>query len=166
MPPTSPKLVFTIATLTQLWGANAVRFNIASAFSNGMVLQRDVPATIWGWTTPGTPVYSALIQTPNNTVLWSSGVSDANGLWKSTFPPQAFTPAWGPTFYQFYASTAPLSLSCMTGSPVSCNGTTATLWQLLFGDVILCSGQSNMQVRMRNEPVAPSMCMLTSPPAP
>ena len=130
-----------LGVFAQFCGVCAARFSIASAFSNGMVLQRDVPATIWGWTTPGLPVYGALLQTPNNTALWSSDVSDANGLWRLTFPPQQYTPAWGPTFYEFYASTAPLSVPCMTNSPVSCNGTTASIKQLLFGDVILCSGQ-------------------------
>ena len=125
---------------------SAARFSIASVFSNGMVLQRDAPVTIWGWGTPNTTVYGALLQTPNNTALWSSSMTDDTGLWRAQFPPQAYTPAWGPTFYQFYASTAPLSLPCITNTPAACNGTTANLWQLLFGDVILCSGQSNMQV--------------------
>ena len=87
-------------------------------FSDHAVLQRDRPLPVWGWSTPGDTVRVTL---DKQTV---DGVAGADGRWQVTFTPVA---AGGP-----YTLTA-------TGAQ------SATINDLLVGDVWLCSGQSNME---------------------
>jgi sialate O-acetylesterase len=87
-------------------------------FSSNMVLQRDVQDPIWGWTTPGASV-TVTINSQSKTA-----VADANGRWQANIGP--FT-AGGP-----YVLT-------VSGPQ------TATFTNVMFGDVFLCSGQSNME---------------------
>lgn len=88
-------------------------------FSDNAVLQRDRGISIWGWTKPGTTVafqFDAQKQTTR---------AAADGRWTITLTP--------------HAAGGPHSLS-VTGA----DGETATRRNLLFGDVWLCGGQSNM----------------------
>ncbi len=89
-------------------------------FSENAVLQRDRPVPIWGWTKPGTKVvvkFDAQTQT---------AVAAKDGRWTITIAP--------------HTAGGPHSLS-VTGAV---QGETLTRKNLLFGDVWLCSGQSNM----------------------
>lgn len=90
--------------------------------SDGMVLQRDVPVKIWGWDEPG--------RTVNVTFADFSYESktDDSGRWDITL---AATPAGGP--HQM----------TITGS------TSIVLNDILFGEVWVASGQSNMELPMR-----------------
>jgi sialate O-acetylesterase len=88
-------------------------------FSDGMVLQRDTAAPVWGWATPGEKITVTL----NGQTLFAT--ADAGGKWSAAF--------------QKLAPGGPFTLT-VTGdrsSPV-------TLSNVLVGDVWLCSGQSNM----------------------
>ena len=87
-------------------------------FSDNMVLQRDIAAPVWGWTTPGAKV-TVTLGDKN-----AEAVADAGGKWLTKIGPLA---AGGP--YQL----------TVTGPR------TVTLHNVLIGDVWLCSGQSNMQ---------------------
>lgn len=92
-------------------------------FSSHMVLQRDMPLPIWGWAAPGEEV---TVRLASSSVR---ATADAHGEWKATLPPMK---AGGP-----YALTA-------TGR------STVTLDDVLVGEVWLCSGQSNMEMGIRN----------------
>lgn len=91
-------------------------------FSSHMVLQRDKEAAIWGWAEPGTEISVKLDETA------FTGTTDSNGNWK-----------------------IPIGVN-QTGDThtitVAGAGDTVTLTDVLFGDVYLASGQSNMAFPM------------------
>lgn len=92
--------------------------------SNGMVIQRETKAPVWGWTTPGTTV--EVTGSWNN--LKVTSIADANGK----FTVKLNTPAaGGPYTIQFIAGT-----------------TEKTVTEVLSGEVWICSGQSNMKLRL------------------
>ncbi|MDX1932978.1 MAG: sialate O-acetylesterase [Capsulimonadales bacterium] len=91
---------------------------LANVFQDNMVLQRNVPAPVWGWASPGTQV------TVEVAGKRASGVADATGRWMAKLPP---LPVGGP-----------YSLK-VTGPE------TRELTNILVGDVWVCSGQSNME---------------------
>ncbi|WP_116107534.1 glycoside hydrolase family 97 catalytic domain-containing protein [Lewinella sp. IMCC34191] len=88
---------------------------------DGMILQRDTEVEVWGWADAGESV--------TVTFDGKSYVADpaADGRWRTTLPAH---PAGGP-----YTMT-------VAGS------NTIELSDILFGDVWLCSGQSNMEYSM------------------
>ena len=86
--------------------------------SNGMVLQRDVPVKIWGWANAGEKV---IVSFKGKKLR---ALTDASGNWACTLPA---TPAGGP--YEIKVNEVLLK-------------------DVLFGDVWLCSGQSNMVINM------------------
>jgi len=100
-------------------GAGADRPFLHPLFTDHMVLQREMPITIWGWTQPGTAVKVTLDK------LTATGTADARGKWQVKLEP---LPAGGP-----YTMT------------VTCPQT-AEVHDVLLGDVWICSGQSNMQL--------------------
>jgi len=89
--------------------------------SDGMILQRDVPVKIWGWASAGEKV---TIQFNNQSV---ETVTNNEGNWQITLPSQK---AGGPFTMEVVASNH------------------ISLKDILFGDVWLCSGQSNMETTM------------------
>lgn len=90
--------------------------------SDGAILQRDMEVTIWGWATPGEKV----VLNYRNTSYTSE--TDQNGKWQISLPPQK---AGGP-FVMFFKGENEIVVS-----------------NILFGDVWLCSGQSNMELTMQ-----------------
>ncbi|MEI7730656.1 MAG: sialate O-acetylesterase [Verrucomicrobiota bacterium] len=88
-------------------------------FSHGMGLQRDQPVPFWGWAEPGESV----------TVEFAEQVkpvkADATGKWQIALDPLP-------------ASAAPRTLRINS----------ASVTNVLVGDVFLCSGQSNMAMSM------------------
>jgi len=86
-----------------------------------MVLQAGLPVTLSGRAQPGVTVEAKLGETG------ASAVSDGSGAFTLTLPAQA-------------NSTAPATLTISDPS-----GTT-TLGNILFGNVFLCGGQSNMEL--------------------
>ncbi|WP_207434431.1 sialate O-acetylesterase [Sabulibacter ruber] len=89
--------------------------------SDGMVLQRDAKTKVWGWAAPQEKVTLAF-----NKKTYSA-TADKDGKWQITLPAQ---PAGGPFEMKFVASN------------------NITVKDILFGDVWLCSGQSNMELTM------------------
>ncbi|MEY3051347.1 MAG: hypothetical protein RLY31_1132, partial [Bacteroidota bacterium] len=87
-------------------------------FSDHMVLQREMPVQIWGTASPGTEVR---VMMADQTSLVRA---DAKGAWRVTMPPR---PAGGP-----------YTLRVEDGK------TSVNFKDVLFGEVWLCSGQSNM----------------------
>jgi hypothetical protein len=86
-----------------------------------MVLQRGAPIPVWGFLPAGTQVDATLGGAAQ------SATADASGRWAVTFPP---LPAGGP--YELAANAS--------------SGQRELLEDVLVGDVILCSGQSNMDM--------------------
>lgn len=91
---------------------------VSPAFGDHMVLQRDLPSPIWGWTTPGSEVRITIGST---TV---TATASADGKWLARLPR---TKAGGP------------HRITITGKEQ------VVLDDVLFGDVWICSGQSNME---------------------
>ncbi|AKD53893.1 sialate O-acetylesterase [Spirosoma radiotolerans] len=93
------------------------QLRLPKLISDGMVLQRDVTLTIWGWATPGERITVRFKDKTYKTV------TDARGQWQLKLPPMT---AGGP-FTMEIAGKSRLELK-----------------DILIGDVWFCSGQSNM----------------------
>ena len=125
---------------SQMLGVSAAPFRMASVFGSQMVLQRDSPATFWGWSTPSTNVTGVLVNLYTNETLTVNSMSSAtDGLWSMTFPPQ---PASG-FLWKFLAVTSNVDVMRCLEYQFYCSGASLTLYPLAFGDVIECIGQSN-----------------------
>jgi sialate O-acetylesterase len=97
---------------------------LPALLSDGMVLQRDTPAKVWGWAEPGEGVSVEFRAKRYSTQ------ADAAGRWTITLDAQ---PAGGP--------------DSMT---IAADDDTITLRDVLVGDVWICSGQSNMTHQYRH----------------
>lgn len=88
---------------------------------DGMILQRDIPVELWGWADPGERVELTF-------GAWQRTVrTGRDGRWAFSLPAQ---PAGGPHELTFRART------------------THVVRDVYFGDVWVCSGQSNMELTM------------------
>jgi sialate O-acetylesterase len=92
-------------------------------FGDNMVLQRDKPIAIWGWSSPREKV-SVIFNNKTKTVT-----ANKNGEWKLVLDPEK---AGGP--YQLVVK----------------GKNTLTLNNVLVGEVWVCSGQSNMEWSVRD----------------
>jgi sialate O-acetylesterase len=91
---------------------------VADVFGDHMVVQREKPVPVWGWTErPNQPV----ILTFNGQTR--TATSDADGRWEVTLAPMT---AGGPFVLE------------VDGRPAACD--------VMVGDVWLCTGQSNMEM--------------------
>lgn len=101
--------------------ANYGQVRLPKYISDGMVLQRDQPVKIWGFANPGEKV----------TVQFSDkeyqSTTQKEGIWQVSIPPQK---AGGPHNITIKASNQ------------------LVVKDILFGDVWVCSGQSNMELPM------------------
>jgi sialate O-acetylesterase len=102
--------------------ANGEGLRLSQFIGDGMILQRDVPVKVWGWASPHEQV-SISCQGIDDTAYTTE--ADSTGRWGKVLPPQ---PAGGPH-----------TLTIQTAD------STVTVRDVLFGDVWLCSGQSNME---------------------
>jgi len=100
---------------------------VSNTLGSHMVLQREPQrARIWGWANAGQEI--ALRLSSNVTNFQTKTQASADGAWEVLLPA---TPAGGP--YNIVVKAANPALS-------------AELEDILFGDVYICSGQSNMQM--------------------
>lgn len=111
-------------SLFSMSGASA-RELLHPMFQDHAVLQRDRSVRIWGDADPGAEVAVAIAGAEVRT-----RASTEDGRWEAMLPAQ---PAGGPHKLQVRSST----------------GATRTVTDVLFGDVWLCSGQSNMEMPLR-----------------
>ncbi|HEX8327697.1 MAG TPA: sialate O-acetylesterase [Hymenobacter sp.] len=111
--------------LTPVAATAAVR--VPALVGDHMVLQRDQPLAIWGWAEPGEKITVDFRQQK------VSVVTPANGRWQATLPA---TSSGGPFVMTIAGSN------------------TLTINDILVGDVWLASGQSNMELPLR-DPNAP-----------
>lgn len=103
---------------------SAAEIQLPSQLDDYAVLQRDTPVPVWGSALPNQNVSVTLGEQQLTTN------SDAHGKWQVTFSAR---PAGGPVDLMVVAGTDRV-----------------TKTQMLFGDVWLCSGQSNMEWVLRN----------------
>ena len=96
-------------------------------FSDNMVLQRDIPAPVWGWADPGEKV------TVQFKAQEKSAIADADGKWMVRLD-------------HLSASAQPEKLT------IAGKNDRKEFRNVLVGDVWLCSGQSNMEVNFSEIP--------------
>ncbi|MBG6235854.1 sialate O-acetylesterase [Pedobacter sp. CAN_A7] len=97
------------------------QIKLPKLISNGMVLQRADTTNIWGWASPKENIKLSFKHKTYQTT------ADQHGKWSIKLPPQA---AGGPYEMTFTASNKVI------------------LKDILFGDVWICSGQSNMELTL------------------
>ncbi len=110
-------LVFTTLVLSHQFCLAEI--SLPKLISDGMVLQRDAEVRVWGWASPREQVDLAF----EGRVL--STVADQEGNWEIFLPAQK---AGGPYTFTFRGTNE------------------VTVDDVLFGEVWLCSGQSNMEL--------------------
>jgi len=99
---------------------------LSSTLGSNMVLQRGPQqATVWGFATPGVVITTTMDIT--TTLTTTVG---ADGIWRQQLPATA------------------ASSTAHTFGFNSSTGQTASMENVVFGDVYLCGGQSNMQFAM------------------
>ena len=89
-------------------------------FSNHAVLQRQKPLPVWGWAQPNEAV---TVQLAGQTIKTQA---DTEGAWRVSFPP--------------FEAGGPFKMTVEAASD------TVSVSDILFGEVWLCSGQSNMEL--------------------
>ncbi len=97
----------------------AAQFKTSSMFSDGMVIQRDIPMKVFGTGDSGQTITVSFKNNKNTTQV------DKTGKWLVELPKVAL-------------SSTPSTLTISSGSDL------ITINDVLVGDVWLCSGQSNM----------------------
>lgn len=102
------------------------QLRLSRVFNSNMVLQRDQPVSVWGKATPG------------NTVEVQLGTAISNGL----VQPDS---TWQVKLKPHKAGLQPYELIARSGTE------TVRIDNLLFGDIWVCIGQSNMEFPMSGE---------------
>ena len=124
------KIFLLLATIMVVMGIKA-KVTLPKIFSDGMVMQRETNANLWGEAKASSNV--------KITTSWDNKSyvvrSDSNGKWKISVK----TPKAG----------GPFSITFSDGEKLTINN-------ILIGEVWICSGQSNMEMPMKgykNQPV-------------
>jgi len=97
------------------------QIRLPKLISDGMILQRDTELKIWGWASAGENVSIYFNEATFKTI------ADQNGNWQIILPKQK--------------AGGPYSMKIAGKNTIEIN-------DILFGDVWLCSGQSNMETTM------------------
>ena len=137
------KLIATSILFFSLISAEA-KLDLPSVHSDGMVLQQNTEAKIWGMSTPGIQI----AVTPSWDGKTYRCKADADGRWQTAVS----TPKGS---YKTYTIT------------VKGDGETIRIKDVLIGEVWMASGQSNMEMPMRgffNSPVENSAEFIASAP--
>jgi sialate O-acetylesterase len=92
-------------------------------FGDHMVLQRDQPVKVWGWSSPNEKLTITINQQSKD------AKADGNGKWRITLDPQ---PAGGPFILTVKGKNK------------------ITFQDVMVGEVWLCSGQSNMEFNLQS----------------
>lgn len=112
-----------IIGLFLLYSMVTAQLQLPHFVSDGMVLQRDAKVNIWGWAYPGDSVQISLPDT-----IYHS-LTNAEGMWAVQL--------------KEYAAGGPIQISVETSDSI------ITIKNVLFGDVWICSGQSNMELPIK-----------------
>ena len=108
----------TVLLFTPLSSLCAAELKLAAMFSDHMILQRDRPLPVWGWSEASVEV------TVGFAGQTRTSVADSSGRWMVKLDPMQANPE-------------PRTMT-VAGS----NGGRAVIQNVLVGDVWLCSGQS------------------------
>lgn len=111
--------IFILIIFIAITGSVGATIRMPAIFQNNMVLQRDKEATIWGFGSAGEKVTVIFRELKFQTT------TDENGRWLVHLPPQS---AGGPHSITIRGESNVIELK-----------------NILFGDVWICGGQSNMQ---------------------
>lgn len=124
MPRTPSRLrrLWPAALLVVVAGAARADVTLSAFFGPGMVLQRDLPIAVWGNAAPGEKILVTLGDAS------STAEADDDGRWSATLPAHT-------------ASATPQALVVKGKNELR-------IADVLVGDVWLCSGQSNMNLRL------------------
>jgi sialate O-acetylesterase len=123
-----PPLIILLIFIVFPFEVKASGLTLHQLFSSHMVLQHDADDPIWGWASPGTMV-TVKVYDQNSVLLQTkTGTSGADSKWIVTVGP-----------FGLVANNAAYSITISDGT------TTITVGDVLIGDVLLCTGQSNMQ---------------------
>ena len=114
-------LVSTLVCLCSV--ASAADLELASPFSDHMVLQREMPVPVWGWSAPGDTVTVAFAEQTK------TATADKTGRWQVTLDPLKAS-----------ATSRTLAVQSEMGNRK------LAIADVLVGEVWVCSGQSNMQM--------------------
>ena len=108
-------------------GVVGAALSVSNTLGDGMVLQRaPAAAVVWGFASPGVVVTTTL----GGSVMASK--ADAEGVWRQALPPQPASEGGKEQAIEFTSAEGGAKLS------------------VLFGEVYLCSGQSNMAYTARS----------------
>ncbi len=116
----------TASTWDEIAASYEIPFFVHSLFQDNMVLQRDMNVPVWGRATPGSVV---TVKLDGATV--GTAVADLNGRWLAKLEPHAND-----------GGTAHILTISSPGE------TDIQLGEVVFGDVYIASGQSNMEYLM------------------
>ena len=111
-----------VLLLLILTGSVLANVRLPKLISNGMVLQREAKVNIWGWADPAEKISVSIDGKTFKTI------SNEKGDWKLTLTPHKVG--------------GPFTMIIEGNNRVEIN-------DILFGEVWLCSGQSNMELPMR-----------------
>ena len=103
---------------------------LSNALGSHMVLQRDTSALIYGFAAPGVAVNTSMYGGPAAARFELQTIADGDGVWRQRLPAQPASRVDGTDSWGFNIT--------------SDVGDSASMVDVLFGDVAMCSGQSNM----------------------
>jgi len=112
---------------------------LPSIFSDHMVLQRDMPVRVWGWSEPGSRIAVNLKQSTSDQGRWAEAyaTSDVDGRWHVALPDVSDTEGVWTLTVEEYDEAKPKT-------PID----TKEIKDVLMGEVWICGGQSNMEWTM------------------
>lgn len=114
------RLIFTLLVSLMAWRTTQAEVLMPKFFSDNMVLQRECPIRIWGWSAAGESVTVRFAGSE------ASVQADRTGRWEAALPAMP-------------ADATPRELT------VSGRSSELRFTNVVVGDVWLCSGQSNME---------------------
>lgn len=123
------KLMYTLLSMLVCVCTAAQSFELSSLFSDGMVVQRDVDLSVWGWAEAGAKVTVA-----PSWAQKTSARADAEGCWRVVLPSPE--------------SIGPHTMRVSAVEP-SQGRSEKVITDIVAGEVWICGGQSNMEMPVR-----------------
>lgn len=139
-----------IAALAASAASAAAPITLAPMFRDHAVLQRDVPLPIWGTAEPGSVVHVFVgpiaHHPPRSATASTNVVADADGRWRAVLPPRPATLPGDPPNILLAMTDGKYDGIDPSDATLESSEEIAAAFDVLFGDVWLCSGQSNMDM--------------------
>jgi sialate O-acetylesterase len=121
----TPVLILSLLLIALLPSTLQAELRLPNIFGDGMVLQREKPVAVWGWADPSQKVVVTFAEQSKRCQ------ANASGEWRVELDPSP-------------ASFEGRSLSVSSGTE------DVILNDVLVGEVWLCGGQSNMEMKLRS----------------